>query len=336
MSSDARERGAQYGMGYRWLGEPFYFNTNTVFTSGNYRDVATPYGQAPMVLNSSTVLGYSLGRMGNISLSYLQLHYPHDATTRYANVNWYHPLSGNVSLYASLNQNITNRRDSSAFLMLTVNAENHLSASSTIQQTNENVGYQFNANSMAPSDGGWRWEIAASQQGGQQSGRGRVGYQGRYGDVYAGLNSAQENEYGYAGAAGSLVMMDGGFFVAQQLNNSFAVVSIDGIPGVPVKLQNNLVGTSDAQGLMLVSPLNSYQKNQISIDPMALPANMRISRVQANVTPADRAGALVKFDITPAQAALVILVDRNGRVIPEGSVATLTTGGRQSAVIGFD
>jgi len=336
MSSDAEDSGLQYGIGYRWSGGKFNFSTNTTFTSGNYHDVATYYGQAPATLNSSTVIGYSLGTAGNMSLSYLQFHYPDNTPVRYANVSWSRSLSENVSLYTSFNQNTNNSRDSSVFLMLAVNTNRNLSVSSTLQRTRDEMGYQLNVNRTPPSDGGWRWNFAASQQASQQSGQGSVGYQGRYGDVYTGFNSAQGNQYSYAGATGSLVMMGGGLFAAKQINSSFAVISTDGIADVPIKLQNNLVGTSNPQGLLLVTPLNSYEKNQISIDPMDLPANMRIARVQADVTPEDRSGALVTFAITPVQSALVILVDRNGKVIPEGSSATLITGERQSAVVGFD
>jgi len=335
-SSDAGKSGLQYSIGYRWLGDKFNFSTSTSFTSGNYRDVATHYGQAPMTLNSSTVMGYSLGTAGNISLSYLQFHYPDEQPARYANVSWSRSLSGNLSLYTSFNQNTNNRRDSSIFLMLAVNTSNNFSASSTIQRTNDKMSYQVNANRMAEADGGWSWNLAAGQQASQQSGQGSVGYQGRYGKAYSGFSSTQGNQYGYAGATGSLVMMEGGLFAAQQINNSFAVISTDGIPDVPINVQNNLVGTSNSKGLLLVTHLNSYQKNHISIDPMGLPASMRISRIQANVTPEDRAGALVKFEITPVRSALVILVDSHGKVIPNGSSAMLMTGERQSAAVGFD
>lgn len=116
---------------------------------------------------------------------------------------------------------------------------------------------------------------------------------GRYGDVYAGINHTPDTRYGYAGASGSLVMMAGGLFAAREINNGFAVVSTDGIAGVPVKLENNLVGSSDDKGLLLVTPLNSYQNNLLSIDPMDLPASTRISRISAYATPADRSGVLV-------------------------------------------
>lgn len=336
MSSDAGENGFQYGIGYRWSGERFSFSTNTVGTSGDYHDVATRYGQPPPALSSSSVVGYNLGTSGNISLSYLQFRYPQYPPVRYANASWFNAITDNIFLNASFNQNVDDSRDSSVYLMLTVTTSGNVSASSTIQRTNNEMGYQLNASRTPPSEGGLGWNVAASQQGSDQSGQGEVGYLGNYGKVYTGFNSVPDNQYGYAGATGSVVMMGGGLFAARQINNGFAVVSTDGIPGVPIMLQNNLVGVSDSQGLLLVTQLNSYQKNEISINPMNLPANMRISRVTANATPADRSGALVNFGITPVRAALVILVDGRGRVIPQGSTATLSGGTQQASEVGFD
>lgn len=336
MSTDAGANGFQYGAGYRWSGEIFNFSTSTVGTSGDYHDVATHYGQPPPALSSSSVVGYNFGSAGNLSLSYLQFRYPQGSAVRYSSASWFKAVTDNLFINASVNQNIDDSRDSSVYLMLTITTHDNISASSTIQRVNKEMGYQFNTGRSPSSEGGLGWNIAASQQGSAQSGQGEVDYLGRYGKVYTGFSHVPDNQYGYAGTTGSVVMMGGGLFAARQINNGFAVVSTDGIPGVPVRLQNNPVGVSDSEGLLLVTPLNSYQKNEISIDPMDLPANMRISRVTANVTPADRSGALINFGITPVRAALVILVDGRGRDIPQGSTATLSSGARQSSEVGFD
>lgn len=336
MSTDAREHGFQYGIGYRWSGDKLNFSTNSVGTSGDYSDVATHYSEAPPALSSSTIVGYNLGYAGNLSLSYLHFRYPQGSAVRYANFNWFKAITDNVFINTSFNQNVDNDRDRSIYLMLTVTARENINVSSTIQRTNDEMGYQLNASRTAPSDGGWGWNVAASQLASNQNEQGEVGYLGRYGKVYTGFNSVTDNQYGYAGVTGSIVTMGGALFAARQINNGFVVVSTNGIPGVPIKLQNNPVGVSDSQGLLLVTQLNSYQKNEISIDPMDFPANMRISKITANATPADRSGTLVSFGITPVRAAQVILVDSRSRVIPQGSTATLSSGARQSSVVGFD
>ncbi|CAM7496014.1 PapC-like C-terminal domain-containing protein [Citrobacter portucalensis] len=335
-STDSGKNGYLYSFGYRWSGERFNFSTSTTATSGDYRDVATHYGEPPPTLNSNTVIGYSLEAAGNVSLSYLQFRYPHENAVRYANASWFKSVTDNISLNAGFNQNIDDNRDRSLYLMVTITTDNNLSASSTLQRTNDETGYQLNASLTPPADGGWGWNLAASQQASRQSGQGEVGYLGRYGKAYAGFSRLPDNHYGYAGATGSLVTMGGGLFAAREINNGFAVVSTDGVPDVPVKLQNNLIGRSDDQGLLLVTPLNSYQKNLISIDPMDLPTNVRIARVETNATPADRSGTLVSFGITPVRAAQIILVDNQGKPIPEGSMAYAINGKGQSSVVGFD
>lgn len=336
ISTDAGERGFQYGIGYRWSGGEFNFSTSTIGTFGDYRDVASYYGQAPPALSSNAIVGYNLGALGNLNLSYLQFRYPQGSAMRYTNANWFKAISDNVFINASVNYNLDDSRNNSIYLMLTVATSDNINLSSTIQRTNDEMSYQFNASHTQPSEGGAGWSVAATQQGSDQSGQGEVGYLGRYGKVYTGFNSSPNNQFGYAGSTGSVVVMGGGVFAARQINNGFAVVSTDGIPGVPIRLQNNPVGLSDSQGLLMVTQLNSYQKNEISIDPMGLPAGMRISRINANVTPADRSGALVNFGITPVRAAQVILVDAHGQVIPPSSTATLSNGSRQSSVVGFD
>lgn len=335
-STDSGQNGFLYSFGYRWSGERFNFSTSTTTTSGDYRDVATHYGEPPPKLNSNTVIGYSLESAGNVSLSYLQFRYPHENAVRYANASWFKSVTNNISLNAGLNQNIDDNRDRSLYLMVTITTDHNLSASSTLQRTNDETSYQLNASKTPPADGGWGWNLATSQQASRQSGQGEVGYLGRYGKAYAGFSRLPHNHYGYAGATGSLVTMGGGLFAAREINNGFAVVSTDGVPDVPIKLQNNLIGRSNDQGLLLVSPLNSYQKNLISIDPMDLPANMRIARVEANATPADRSGALVSFGITAVRAAQILLVDSQGNPIPEGSMAYAVSGTGQSSVVGFD
>ena len=335
-SADAGKNGFLYSIGYRWNSNRFSFSTTTIATVNDYHDVATRYGQAPPSLNQSTVIGYSTEALGNFSLGYLQFRNPGDSTQRYTNANWYKSLTERVYLNAGLNQNIDDSRDRSMYLMLSISMDNNISASSTVQRSNDEMIYTLNASKSQPSDGGWGWNMALSRQDSQQNGQGELGYLGRYGKVYGGYSRQQNNQSAYAGADGSLVMMGGSVFAAQTINNGFAVVSTDGIPDVPIILQNNPIGTSDGKGMLLVTNLNSYQNNEISINPLDLPANMRIDPVNAVAIPADRSGTLVNFTVKPVRSALIILKNVHGDVIPEGSSAVLNGSHGALAMVGFD
>lgn len=338
VSSEKGKSGTLYSLGYRWSNDIFSFNTSTTATSGDYRDIATGYGQPPPELNSNTVVGYNAQSLGNFSVGYLQFRYPHDSDLRYVNANWSKAMTEKAWLNLGLNQNLDDRQDSSIYLMLTVSLENNRTVSGTVQRTNNESGYLMNASQMLPAEGGWGWNIAANRQASQTSGQGEIGYQGRYGKVYSGFNRVPDNHYAYAGATGSLVMMGGGLFAAREINNGFAVVSTAGVPDVPIMLENNVVGTSGEDGLLLVTQLNSYQNNQIGIDTLNLPANTRVDRVNATAVPADRSGTLVEFAITATRPALVVLVDSYGHALPEGSQATLNPHQKQSdtVMVGFD
>jgi len=336
LSTDRGKSGSLYSAGYRWSQNQLSFAASATATTGNYHDVATHYGSAPPALNGNAVVGFDTGYFGNFSVGYLQFRYPQESAVRYATANWFKSVSDTVYLNAGFNQNIDNNSDRSVYLTVSVTLSDRLSASTSVQRNNDKTGYLLNAAQSLPSEGGWGWNVAANQQDSQQSGQGEVGYQGRYGKVYTGYSSLPDTHYGYAGASGAVVMMGGGLFAAREINNGFAVVSTDGVPNVPIKLQNNLVGTSNDKGLLLVTPLNSYQKNLLTIDPLDLPANTRINRVNAYATPGDRSGTLVNFTITPVRAAQVILTDAQGKVIPEGSQVQLNSSQGQSVPVGFD
>ena len=88
--------------------------------------------------------------------------------------------------------------------------------------------------------------------------------------------------------------------------------------------------------MLLVTPLNAYQNNQVAIDPMQLPADVRIERVRTMATPGDRSGTLVRFGITPIRAASVILVDEAGKPLPLGSEVHVNGKPGEPALVGFD
>jgi len=141
-------------------------------------------------------------------------------------------------------------------------------------------------------------------------------------------------DYGYASASGSVVWMGGHVFAAREVPDAFAVVSTDGYAGIPVRLENRLIGSTDQNGLLLVTPLLSWQRNRLSIDTLDLPADMRADRVDTWVTPRQSAGLGVDFGLRRTQAMRVILHDSDGVALPVGSSVRLPGGG--AATVGYD
>ncbi|MPM43680.1 hypothetical protein SDC9_90357 [bioreactor metagenome] len=175
---------------------------------------------------------------------------------------------------------------------------------------------------------------------------------GRAFEANAAVAHSGDATSGALGVSGALVVMDGHAFTSRRIYDSFAVVSTNGVADVPIRRENLTIGKTNQNGVMLVPQLLSYQSNKISIDSMGLPAQMRVPDVSQSVTPTDRSGVLVRFDLTTVRSATVVLHDANGQPLPIGSIVAVaqadaaaavpdapqTSGSdqRQTSVVGYD
>lgn len=329
--------GSQVNLGYQWNDNRFSFGFNGIRSSSGYRDVAALYGAPPARLSVSGQAGVSLDSLGNFGVSYVQLRYPDQPGMRYAGAYWFKSLGRRWSMSLTANQNLAEPHDRSAFFSLSLSLDNNTYLNTGVVHDDQGTRFTAAASHAAPTEGGWGW-LAQWQQGndGNNNGHAELDYLNTYGQVRAGAYSFGGDTTGYAGANGSLVLMGGHVFAARSIYDSFAVVSTDGVPNVPVQLENNLVGTTDKRGLLLVTPLNAYQNNHLGIDPMSLPADVRIAHVNAIATPADRAGTLVDFGIAPIRAASVILTDGSRKPLPLGSTVRIHGQAGEPALVGYD
>jgi outer membrane usher protein len=339
-SKNGGASGSQYSAGYSWNNNRFNVGINAKGTHGEYRDVATKYGNAPARRSEQFSTGYNSQSLGSFGLSYNQVSYENEETTKFASAYWSKSFGRNLRLNLNVNQDINDSDNNSVFLGASFSLDKDIYVNSSVQNTKNRNAFAVDVARSTPSAGGIGWRAQAQHNTGDNSstnGLAELNYLSPYGEVRAGVSSNNDNYSTFASGSGSLVMMGGGLFPSRQINNSFAVVSTDGIADVPVLLQNNRIGTTNKRGLLLVTPLNAYQANKVSIDPMDLPADLRIEEVSVEATPTDRAGTLVAFNITPARSASVILIDGDRQPIPLGSQVKLShKKGAPSAVVGFD
>jgi len=135
--------------------------------------------------------------------------------------------------------------------------------------------------------------------------------------------------------SGSIVAADGGVFLAQPVNDAFAVVDV-GAAGIPVMYQNKVVGITGKTGKLLVPGLSSYQKNRVSIDPSNLPLDKVVEDTTALVSPARGSGVVVSFGKrSSGGTALVSFRDAKGEYLPLASTGK-TMPDAPDFVLGYD
>lgn len=332
------DSGRQWALGYQWNRHALFVDLHTQRTRGDYRDIASRYGQSPASVSERATAGLDLAPVGSLALSYVRLAYAQGDDARYAGLSWSRQLGRRLSLSASLTRQLNERRGLAVFFGASWNLDAGLYASASLQRAYGRTSSSVEVSSPVQGEGGGGWRTQLRNDAGQPGAQAEAGWLGPYGRLGVGAASLAGNSYGYASASGALVLMSGGLFATRDVSDGFAVVSTDGLAGVPVKLENRVVGTTDASGRLLVTRLNAWQYNRIGIDPMDLPANVRVSDTEQNATPSDRAGALVHFALRPVRAALLVLHDAQGRPLPLGSRVT-AIGDRaptMQAIVGYD
>ena len=343
-SKSQGQGGMQYSADYSWNNSRFNIGLSATGTTGDYRDVGTQYSSAPARRSEQISTGYSTQSLGSFGMSYNQVTQAQQETTQFASAYWSNSFGRRLRVSANYNHDINDATNNSASLSASLSLDRNRSMSNSIQHTDNSTAFVSEVSQSAPSAGGlgWRAQARHSVDSSEDStdstgGLAELNYRGRYGQVQAGVSGNDGDYATYASATGALVKMGGGLFAARQINSGFAVVSTGGIANVPVSLQNSPIGTTNSRGLLLISPLNAYQDNKIGINPLELPADLRIDKVSIEATPTDRAGVLVDFGITPVRSASVILTDSDNQPLPLGSqVRQLSNKEVPSTVIGFD
>ncbi|WP_161795373.1 fimbria/pilus outer membrane usher protein [Xanthomonas sp. MUS 060] len=315
--SDATSDGLQYTLSYHWNNGHFNVGVDTQRAQRGYRDVASEYGAPPARISDRALLGTSWIPLGNVSLSYVRLAYPGSSQARYGSLFWSKVLGRRSSLTLSVNQNLDQSRDRSIYLGWTIALEDSRQAAVALQQAGERVSATADLSHSAATDNlGWRLQARSGQDSGGLAEANLRGDSARYA---GGIASSNNQIYTYAEASGGLAWIGGGWFPRRDLDQAFALVSTDGVAGVPVMLENRPIGSTDARGFLLVTPLLAWQHNQLSIDPMRLPAQARPEKIDQIVVPRDRAGVVVKFPIRDSDGVLVRLEDSDGTPLPVGS-----------------
>ena len=157
----------------------------------------------------------------------------------------------------------------------------------------------------------------------------------RVGAEHRSYHGTSGSSSAFLNATGGLLLMQGGLFPMRRAYDAFALVSTDGIADVPVLLENRLVGTTDRRGQLLVTPLNAWQENDLSIDPLVLPADVSVQRVRMAAVPATGSGVLARFPMRALVMIELSLRAPGGGWVPAGTPVTIEPGAGR-ATVGYD
>jgi outer membrane usher protein len=168
---------------------------------------------------------------------------------------------------------------------------------------------------------------ASLAHGSTVSGHASLAYQYSWGQLDTALSHSGGQTGLRFGTAGTIGMMGGHVFSARRLDQSFAQVQVDGVEGVRVYADNQLVGKTNRDGILFVPRLLPYEPNKLSIEATDVPMDVTVETFEQVVSPFYRSGALVRFSATQVHGGLLKVVTAEGRDLPSGSqLKNLRTG----------
>lgn len=293
---------------------------------------------------SAISLGWGNNRWGNWSANYARTQTHQNPAQGNISLNWSKNIGKRASVFVGVGQTTGSNRQLNAQADLSISLSDRINTGLSGNYTKATgakatTSYQIDIRRSAGNDSNWGWGLSAQYP--SRSFGAAAQYSSQYGDASLQANwQAQRTQQPSSTSwntswRGGLIVMQGGVFASKTVNDSFAVVSTNGMANVPIKINNNTIGNTNRSGLLLVPNLGSYQRNKIGIDTLNLPANVQIPHTYQHIVPADKAGVAVQFNITQARSGTFTIVDTQGEPLPVGSTV-LNTQGKPVSVIGFE
>jgi outer membrane usher protein len=179
-----------------------------------------------------------------------------------------------------------------------------------------NISYQEDA----PSGIGGGYRASADFSNGRRSMESVYTFNAAAASFTAHLSRAGGSSGVRLSARGSFGLVGGRPFAARALGSSFAQVRVGEHAGVRVYADNQLIGTTGADGSLVVPSLRAFDRNIIRIEEADLPLEVQIAQTEVPVRPFARSGAVIRFTVRRERGVLLQLALEDGSLLPAGAL----------------
>lgn len=323
--------GRQWVAGYSYLARDFSVGAQRLDRTAGFRDLAGldfDLVRTSGATRSDRVWGsVALGRLGSLGAAYVAADTPDGDRVRLFSASWSGSVGRRLSAFATVGVDARRGGVSGQIRVLAPLGRHSVAAG---VGTEPDRGWTTRASyaRARSADGGigLAADVAMDERG---RAWGQANASVQLSTVRAEVGAARSPGTGaaWAGASGAVIAMGGGVFRTPVVPGAFAVVST-GVPGVPVRYENQAVGVTNRSGSLLVAAAAAYQPGRYAIDTLDLPAGMTAAHVEVEAALRAGAGAVIRLPVHAGRSAIAALVDDGGRALDPGDVAELPDGRR--------
>ncbi|WP_147199850.1 fimbria/pilus outer membrane usher protein [Pantoea sp. CCBC3-3-1] len=339
----AGEHGNQYSWGYQYNNSRFSLGMQHIIRSAGFGNLALYGDRTSATTNTDYSLSrrssqysasLSLNQYGSIGAAFIDITAGTGDRTQLWNLSWSKNLWGNSSLYVSASRDRQEGEWSGAISLVIPFGERTNASLSVERDAQGGSAQRVTLSRAMPTDGGFAYDASWANQSSNSAYRqGSLSWRNQKIETSAGFYGDGDYSTEWGDITGSLVVMDGSFFAANQVNDAFVLVKTD-YPDINVRYENQLMGKTDDKGYLLVPGISSYYPAKYDIDTLNLPADMTTPHVEQRFAVKRDSGYLLHFPVEPLRAASVILHDLNGQPLPVST--QIIRQGQDPEYVGWD
>ncbi len=246
-------------------------------------------------------LSYSMETLGSINLAYSESRTYNKQQNQRISFSYNQSFDSNIVVSLGMAHNMRNKND--IFLRLIYYPVKRQGFFDNLnyqrRQKTADTQDEISLQKDSPRALGSGYNARVTRTNGKQIGTGQYRYKNETGNYRAAYSYKEDTpDSGQLSYAGSLAWVGDEFYYGRPIYDSFALVQAQGLENVEVRSGGTQMGTTGKDGKLLVSDLNSYQENQISISMQDLPLNYKVDQFHQNVRLGQRGGSVVNFKIT--------------------------------------
>lgn len=162
-----------------------------------------------------------------------------------------------------------------------------------------------------PAGEGWGWEVGAEHDGTASAvtrARGAVTLNAAHlqlrGDLRQQQGSTSRQDELRLGASGAMSWLGGDVYFSRPVQDSYALVQVGDLAGVPVRVNGQTLGETDPHGRLFVPRVNSLLETDFGIDARRIPIDHAVPRVNRRIVLPPRTGAVIDFQARRLQALI--------------------------------
>ena len=342
--------GAQFGLAFERNSKHFGIGIRASYTEENFQQLGFDISGQKIRQDWSASLRFSPWNRANVALLYTEREFHDDSAIEIVSLSYSQRIFDRTTLNVSARQ-ITGMERSDDGLAPFRNevfdltfarslGEKHVASVSHSQKNdrardpNSTDRTRLSLRKSVPNGLGYGYRLAAEQssQGGDERFSGSLDWHTRNASLRVDARKSGDFESVSVNAQGSLLLAKKNLFVERSLRDGFALVDLNGYADIGIYRENQLVTRTNKRGYAVVPELAPYVRNRVRIEANALPINASLAVDRKIAVPRFGGAIGMDFGIRREFAAVVVLHNEAGQVLPLGTQVSASESGARSVV----